>query len=50
MTKTEMLKRIDTLESNIFYLEMKDFWNAEDRELLREWKRELKELKKAVNN
>lgn len=50
MTKTEMLKRIDTLKSNIFYLEMKDFWDTEDRELLREWKRELKELKKAVNN
>lgn len=50
MTKIEMLKRIDDLENNIFYLEMKDFWNAEDRKLLRKWERELEELEKAVNN
>ena len=48
MTREEMLKRIDELESLIFELDMKDFWNENDRTLNWKWNRELGELKRAV--
>jgi hypothetical protein len=38
-------ERIAELERNIFMLDMKDHWSAEDYATSREWHRELRELK-----
>jgi len=48
MTKEEILKKIDELEEDIFYHEMKDRWNNEDFKLNDKYKKELKELKEKL--
>lgn len=45
MTQKEIAKKIESLESSIFYMQMQSFINWE---LYNKWKKELKELKKLV--
>ena len=49
MTRKEINERIEQIERRQFYLMMKDFWNAKDFELDRQYTRELKELKAKLN-
>ena len=44
----EITKRIEDLEEKIFYIEMIDYWTYEDRELIRKYEKELKELKAKI--
>ena len=37
--------RIEKLEQEMFYLEMKDHWSREDFEQMSEWRNELRQLK-----
>lgn len=48
MTKAEMEKRLEELENERFFLEMKDRWNAKDYDTDRMYKNEIKELKKKI--
>lgn len=48
MTRTEIIERIDKLETNAFYLNMKDRWTQGDYRTMNEWRREIRELKKEL--
>ena len=48
MTKAEIEKRIDELETQRFYLAMKDRWNADDYRTDNKWFNELLDLKKKL--
>ena len=48
MTKTEILARIDKLETAKFLLDMKDHWNAGDWKDSAEMVKEILELKKIL--
>lgn len=48
MTRTEIIERIDKLETNAFYLDMKDRWTQDDYRTMNEWRREIRELKKKL--
>jgi len=48
MTRTEIIERIDELEANAFYLNMKDRWTPEDYRIMNKWHREIRELKKEL--
>lgn len=48
MTRTEIIKRIEELETKRFYLAMADHWGTEDYRLDRQWANEIKELKTRV--
>lgn len=50
MTKTEMLARIEKLETAKFLLDMKDHWNARDWQDSAEMVKEILALKKAVKS
>ena len=44
MTKNEIIKRIEELKDNIFYLNMKDRWTFEDNRKMSGYHRELTHL------
>ena len=46
MTKEELTKKINELKEKIFYLEMKDYWDVDDRLTINRWHRELRELER----
>lgn len=48
MTRTEIIERIDELETNAFYLDMKDRWTQDDYRTMDKWCREIRELKKEL--
>lgn len=48
MTREEIEKRIDELESDNFYLQMKDMWNGDDYERDRKQKQKIKEYKQML--
>ena len=48
MTRTEIIERIDELETNAFYLDMKDRWTQDDYHTMDKWRREIRELKKEL--
>jgi len=48
MTREEMVKRIDELETRQFYLAMKDRWSNADFDLDRKLSREIRELKAQI--
>ena len=48
MTREEMLKRMDEIETRRFYLAMKDHWDRDDFETDRKWFNEWLDLKKKV--
>ena len=48
MAREEMIKKIDELETERFYLKMKDHWSSNDFEHDRELYYQIRELKKAV--
>ena len=50
MTREEMIKKIDELETEQFYLKMKDYWTSNDFEHDRELYYRIRELKKALEN
>ena len=47
MNKSELLKK---LEMDLFYLEMKDGWTADDFEKSRKLKAEIRKLESEINN
>lgn len=47
-TREEIKKRIEELTNRQFYLNMKDTWNNKDFEMDRELTREIRELKKEL--
>ena len=49
MTVMEITKRIEKLETQAFFINMVDHWTAEDRKLLAEVEREIRELKALLN-
>lgn len=48
MTRTEIIERINRLETNAFYLNMKDRWTQDDYRTMNKWRREIRELKKEL--
>ena len=48
MTRTEIIERINKLEANAFYLNMKDRWTPEDYRTMDKWHREIRELKEKL--
>ena len=50
MTRTiaEIRERIQWLEDRIFYLNMKDYWDFDDRRTIRRWEDEVRKLKKEL--
>lgn len=48
MTVMEIKARIEKLETQAFYINMVDHWTNEDRKLLHEVEKELKELKEKL--
>jgi len=48
MTRTEMLKKLETLENEKFMLAMKDFWFNSDWEEDNHLDREIAEIKKTL--
>ena len=48
MTRTEIIERINELETNAFYLDMKDRWTQDDYRTMDKWRREIRELKKEL--
>lgn len=50
MTKEEMKQRLEKLEKERFLLEMKDRWNAKDYDIDRQYRNEIRELKKEIEN
>lgn len=48
MTKTERKERIERLENRLFLLNMVDRWTNEDRRIMNEIEKELRELKKVA--
>lgn len=50
MTREEITKRIEDLEERKFYLRMVDRWTAKDYEYFDKWNREIRELKKELEN
>lgn len=49
MTKVEIMKKIEELNEREFYINMVDHWTNEDRQMLRDIKRERTELEKKLN-
>lgn len=47
-TREEITKRIDELETRAFYLDMKDRWNRQDYQRMDEYRREIRELKREL--
>lgn len=50
MTQKEIKEKIDELEIRKFYLAMKDRWNNKDYDYNRELAKQIKELKKLLDN
>lgn len=48
MTRVEMEQRLKELERSEFYIHMADFWDAEDKRILKEIEQEMKEIKEAL--
>lgn len=48
MTKTERKERIERLENRLFLIRMVDRWTNEDRRIMNEIEKELRELKKVA--
>ena len=48
MTKEDIIKEIDALETQLFFLNMKDTWSGDDYETERKYERRIKELKKEL--
>ena len=48
MAREEIIKKIDNLETERFYLKMKDYWSSNDFEHDRELYYQIRELKKAL--
>lgn len=44
MTRTEIIERIEQLEANAFYLNMKDRWTFDDHRTIDRWRREIRTL------
>ena len=49
MTKEDLLKKLDELETREFLINMVDRWTWRDKELLNETKAEIKEVKKLLD-
>ena len=50
MTREEIMEKIDSLETEQFYLKMKDYWTSNDFEHDRELYHQIRELKKALKS
>lgn len=48
MAREEIIKKIDNLETERFYLKMKDHWSSNDFDYDRELYYQIRELKKAL--
>lgn len=48
MTREEIIKRMNEIETKRFYLKMKDFWDRKDFETDDKWFKEWFELKKEL--
>lgn len=48
MTREELLKKLEELETREFLINMIDRWTARDRELLAEVEREIASVRKAL--
>lgn len=50
MTRTiaEIRERIQWLEDRIFYLNMKDYWDFDDKRTIAQWENEVRKLKKEL--
>ena len=48
MAREEIIKKIDNLETEQFYLKMKDHWSSNDFDYDRELYYQIRELKKAL--
>lgn len=44
-TREEITREIERLETLMFYLKMKDRWDAQDYGTMNEWRREVRNLK-----
>ena len=47
-TREEITERIERLETNAFYLNMKDRWTRQDYKTMDEYNREIRQLKKEL--
>lgn len=47
-TREEITKRIEQVETNAFYLHMKDRWTRQDYRTMDEYNRELRQLKREL--
>ena len=50
MAREEIMKRIDELETERFYLKMKDYWSSNDFEHDRKMYYQIRELEKALES
>lgn len=50
MAREEIIKKIDNLETERFYLKMKDHWSSNDFEYDRELYYQIRELKKTLES
>lgn len=48
MTRAELEQRLKDLERSKFYIYMADFWDAEDKRILKEIEQEIKEIKEQL--
>lgn len=48
MTRAEMELKLKDLEMRKFYIHMADFWDAEDKRILKEIEQEIREIKEAL--
>lgn len=48
MEREELLKKIDKLETILFYIDMKDHWEEEDRKSYSQKSKELREAKEEL--
>lgn len=47
-TREEITRRIEQVENNAFYLNMKDRWTRQDFQTMRDYDSELRELKREL--
>ncbi len=47
-TREEMNKRLEQLETRAFYINMVDHWTREDRDMLAQVEKEIKEIKEML--
>lgn len=48
MTRAEMEQKLKELERSEFYIHMADFWDAEDKRILKEIEQEIREIREAL--